>query len=149
MSRRLELEETIAKLGPDRPKVAAAFGGKTFENADNGVSRSGFGAEETFWSLWMKPTKARPRADWPCQAEMKEEGDERNTSGFGRFPALPRVTENSTVNYKHQRVLIPTGLDEVWPPPIPSAYQVPTEELDDDYARMLLGKDLAGALDAD
>ena len=80
---------------------------------------------------------------------MKEEGDERNTSGFGRFPALPRVTENSTVNYKHQRVLIPTGLDEVWPPPIPSAYQVPTEELDDDYARMLLGKDLAGALDAD
>ena len=80
---------------------------------------------------------------------MKEEGDERNTSGFGRFPALPRVSGNETVNYKHKRVIKLSPLDTVWPPPIPLVYQEPTEELDDDYARMLVGKDLAAALDTD
>lgn len=137
----------MALLGPDRPKVLPTFGGRTFEDADNGVSRSGVGAEETVWSLWMKPTKTRPRADWPCQAEMREEGDERNTSGFGRFPALPRVNGNETVNYKHKRIVTATPLDTVWPPPVPLAYQEQTEELDDDYARVLIGKDLAAAID--
>ena len=149
MRKQLEHKEALAELGPDQPKVSTAFGGNTFEDADDGVSRSAVGAEETFWSIWMKPTKARPRADWPCQAEMKEEGDERNTSGFGRFPALPRVSGNETVNYKHKRVVPATRLDTVWPPPLPPMYQEPTEELDDDYGRMLIGGGLAEALDAD
>ena len=139
----------MAMLGPDQPQVVPAFGNNTFEDVDQGISRSGVGAEDTFWSLWMKPTKARPRAGWPCQAEMKEEGDERNTSGFGRFPALPRVSGNETVNYKHKRVVRTSPLDTVWPPPIPLVYQEPTQELEDDYARMLVGKELAAALDTD
>ena len=136
----------MAALGPNRPYVITAFRGNTFEDADNGISRSGVGAEETFWSIWMKPTKYRPRADWPCQAEMKEEGDERNTSGFGRFPALPRVHGNETVNYKHKSIIPASRLDTVWPPPNP---QEEISELDDDNARLLVGKELAGAIDAD
>ena len=146
LCRQMAIKESMAALGPNRPHVVTAFGGNTFEDADNGVSRSGVGAEETFWSIWMKPTKYRPRANWPCQAEMKEEGDERNTSGFGRFPALPRVHGNETVNYKHRSIMPASRLDTVWPPPNP---QEEISELDDDYARLLVGKELAKALDAD
>ena len=140
--------QAMDALGVDRPRVVPAFGGATFEISDNGVGRSGVGAQETIWSPWTRPTEARPQADWPCQAEMKEEGDERNTSGFGRFPALPRVNGNATVNYKHKRVIAATPLDTVWPPPNPRIDQS-FEELDGDYALHLIGNVLGAALDAD
>ncbi|MCJ1464145.1 hypothetical protein MMC07_002758 [Pseudocyphellaria aurata] len=92
-----------------RVRIGPVFGGKQFRD-----NRSPVLAMESVWSPWYQPTDVYPQAPWPSPEEMKEEGDERNTSGFGRFPALPRVPGNETVAWKQKNIITPYPCDEVW-----------------------------------
>ena len=95
--------------GTGRVRIGPAFGGKQFRD-----NRSPVLAIPSVWSPWYQPTEAYPQALWPSPEEMKEEGDERNTSGFGRFPALPRVPGNETVVWKQKNMITPFPFDRVW-----------------------------------
>ncbi|MCJ1418186.1 hypothetical protein MMC32_004532 [Xylographa parallela] len=86
------------------------FNGQSF--SDN---RSAVLAIPSIWSLWYKPPQGRPGAPWPTPDEFREEGDERHTSGFGRFLPLPRVPGNETVVWKQKVFLEPYDLDQVNP----------------------------------
>lgn len=155
LGKRLVNKEAEVELGRFRERVRAALGFKSFENErtfddEPSAGRGAVLAQETIWSPWSRSTSTRPQADWPCQQEMKEEGDERNTSGFGRFPALPRIQANETVNYKHRNVIDATDLDSVWPLPPASPLLAEDEEAvaspDGDDPETLLHSDLLAAL---
>lgn len=45
------------------------------------------------------------------------EGDQRHTSHFTRFPALPRVPAENHVHFGQRHVLPQLPLDRVWPLP--------------------------------
>lgn len=139
-----EIEDCKARaaLGKDREHVNVAFGGKRFGDGNSGVL-----ALETVWTLLNDSAMNRARAPWPCQQEMKEEGDERNTSGFGRFPALPRAVANETVNYKHRAVVAASPLDSVWPVPPAEQLDDGVGESEDAIGKALLGENLWAALD--
>lgn len=143
LKRKIKDREAIAALGQDQEHVKKAFAGKDFKKDGN----SGVLALKTVWTPWNNSKLDRPQAPWPCQQEMREEGDERNTSGFGRFPALPRAAANETVNYKHRAVIPATPLDSVWPVPPAEMLDDGVGELEDPYGKAQLGGDLLAALD--
>ena len=107
------LSDKQAASGPaiigGRVRVLLPFCGKHFRD-----NRSAVLALKSTWTPWYEPTELYPQAPWPSLEEMKEEGDERNTSGFGRFPALPRVPGNETVVWKQKNVIVPYPFDGVW-----------------------------------
>lgn len=107
------LSDKQAVSGPTstggRIRVLLPFGGKRFRD-----NRSTVLALLSIWTSWYEPTETNPQAPWPSPEEMKEEGDERNTSGFGRFPALPRVPGNETVVWKQKNLIVPYPFDGVW-----------------------------------
>ena len=121
------------KEGPQVP-IAPAMMGKKF-----GDNRGAVTSMETIWSPDWKPTTAHPQAKWPVQAEMKEEGDERHTSGFGRFPALPRVPGNETVGHKVRSLINPYELDKVAQLQQPAYENDIPEPVDMDEQKWLLG----------
>ena len=123
-----------------RVRIGPAFGGKQFRD-----NRSPVLALQTIWTPWYEPTEQYPQAPWPSAEEMKEEGDERNTSGFGRFPALPRVPGNETVVWKQKNVITPYPFDKVWELP-KLEKEKPT--YDEGYMEEIIGKDLLEKLDA-
>lgn len=129
-------------LGSGRVRIGPAFGGKQFHD-----NRSPVLSMETIWTPWYHPTEEHPQANWPSPEEMKEEGDERNTSGFGRFPALPRVPGNETVVWKQKNVITAYPFDKVWELP---KLETETEEPMDDELAMeeLIGEDLLEHLNA-
>ena len=102
---------------PGRPvKIGPAFRGRVFEHKN-------YSSVLVFPSVWARMYEApteRPDPLWPCIEEMKEEGDERNTSGFRRFPALPRVPGNDTVQYKLKAIQSFLAFDTIW--------ELPTKE---------------------
>jgi len=146
LTKRMAKKEAEIQSEILRERVRAAFARKYFDD-----NRSGVTAQETIWAPWSRPTIRRPQASWPCYQEMKEEGDERNTSGFGRFPALPRIEANETVNYKYRNVIEATDLDRVWPlpPVLPMSDNAegPLIGLHGEDAETLLNSDLLAALD--
>ena len=147
LSKKLANREAEAEADRFRERVRAALNGKLFDDG-----RSGVLSQETVWAPWSRPTIQRPQASWPCHQEMKEEGDERNTSGFGRFPALPRIEANETVNYKHRNIVEATDLDSVWPlppvsPPLSETEMETTKGSNGGGAETLLNSDLLAALD--
>lgn len=127
-------------LGSGRVRIGPAFGGKRFRD-----NRSPVLAMGSIWSPWYQPTAAHPQALWPSLEEMKEEGDERNTSGFGRFPPLPRVPGNETVVWKQKNMITQFPFDKVW--------ELPTleeeKETEDELAmEELIGENLLKKLNA-
>lgn len=121
-------------------KVAPVFGGKKFKD-----NRSPVLALKSFWSPWYESTKEHPQAPWPEADEMKEEGDERNTSGFRRFPALPRVPGNETVVWKQRNMVTTFPFDKVWELPKVEKNKV---TYDEEKMEELIGGDLLEILDA-
>jgi hypothetical protein len=79
------------------------FGGKVFSDGLHSV----FAVP----SVWAKGSTA----PWPAKEEFKEEGDERHTSGFGRFLPIPRVVGNETVNWKQKAYTQVHDIDYVDP----------------------------------
>ncbi|MCJ1384023.1 hypothetical protein MMC17_007138 [Xylographa soralifera] len=103
------LEQLEAQRGGHHSWIIP-FNGQSF--SDN---RSAVLAVPSIWSLWYEPPHRRPEAPWPTPDEFREEGDERHTSGFGRFLPLPRVPGNETVVWKQKAFLEPYDLDQVNP----------------------------------
>ncbi|MCJ1297440.1 hypothetical protein MMC08_000226 [Hypocenomyce scalaris] len=119
--------------------IGPAFGGKIFND-----NRGAVLAVETIWCVRYQPTEIRPSAPWPSMEEMKEEGDERNTSGYKRFPALPRVPGNETVVWKQKAMIDSYPLDRVWELPTAGHLETPSvDEIITDF----LGNDLLDAID--
>lgn len=113
-----EQEEIMVQMQASRTKgygsrslhlVYPAFGGKRFSDG-----RSGVLAEPSVWVHLVGELKST-RVPWPSREELKEEGDERHTSGFGRFLPIPRVPGNETVAYKQCHFLLYSPLDYVKP----------------------------------
>ena len=126
-------------------KVRSAMGGRRFVDG-----RSTVLCMPTMWSPWYSPTETRPQALWPCPEEMKEEGDERNTSRFGRFLGLPRVPGNETVVWKQKHYLPPLPFDDVWRRPNAETFEDMRRQTETDVMEKmvwLLGKSLMDALD--
>ena len=105
-----ELEALHSHAGPAQHPWIIPFEGKKF--SDN---RSPVLALPSVWSPWYEYTEVRPQSPWPSPEEFKEEGDERHTSGFGRFLPVPRVKGNPTVAYKQKAFVIQNTLDFVNP----------------------------------
>ena len=118
--------------------IGPAFRGKIF-----GWNRGAVLSQTTIWSVWYQPPEDHPSAPWPSLEEMKEEGDERNTSGYKRFPALPRVPGNETVVWKQKAMIDPYPLDRVWE--LPTAESIVPPSLGKP-ASELLGLDLLDAI---
>ena len=135
----------MCPLGQIEPVVILpAMGGRRLFDG-----RSTVLCQQTIWSPWYFPTDERPQAPWPCPEEMKEEGDERNTSRFGRFPGLPRVPGNETVNWKQKNHLPLLPFDEVWSLPNADTFAAiwtPTEVDVMEDMEVLLGQELMDAL---
>ena len=72
-------------------------------------------AMQSIWCPWFVHTEERPAAPWPAPEEFKEEGDERHTSGFGRFLPVPRKPGNETVVWKQKQFIKPSPMDFVNP----------------------------------
>ncbi|EEP80286.1 predicted protein [Uncinocarpus reesii 1704] len=70
-------------------------------------------AQKTIWRLGLEPPEGRHLAPWPSYDEYKHEGDDRNKSGYSRFPPLPRDPGNATVNWKQRKPLEQFLFDEV------------------------------------
>ncbi|WEW60836.1 hypothetical protein PRK78_006324 [Emydomyces testavorans] len=70
-------------------------------------------ARETIWRPSLEPRPGRRIAPWPSYEEYKHEGDDRNKSGYSRFPPLPRDPGNETVNWKQRKPLDQYVFDEV------------------------------------
>ena len=136
---RLPPPSRLVKIGP-------AFGGKSFEHKN-------FCAIFVFPSVWVRtyePPAERPDPLWPCVEEMKEEGDERNTSGFRRFPGLPRVPGNDTVQYKLKAIQPFLPFDAIWDLPTKESIEAANEKyLREETEKMegYLGRSLLDALD--
>ena len=133
-----EAASNIAKLKAQKEgsqvRIAPAMGGKNF--ADN---RGAVTSMETIWVPDGKEAQAHPQAKWPIYAEMKEEGDERHTSGFGRFLALPRVPGNDTVGHKMRSLVNPYPLDRVAELQQPAYENDVPEPVDEAEQRYFLG----------
>ncbi|KAL8765614.1 MAG: hypothetical protein Q9203_006559 [Teloschistes exilis] len=119
--------------------IEQAFGGISFNDGRGAIL-----AFETIWCPWDEPTANHPRAPWPHREEMREEGDERHTSQFGRFLALPRNPGNETVTYKQRSPVKQHYIDRVWDVPDPEEMGEWFEEAE---METLVGEGLLGELD--
>ena len=155
-------EHKLLTRHPDLPSAGALapvsippFGGARF-----GDGRGSALALTTIWTPWKQRTgghdqpasEDRPRALWPCAEEMKEEGNERNTSQYRRFLALPRVPGNATVNWKQKKVLPMLPFDEIWKLPSRETYYdqraaISPEEIE--KMESMIGQELLAAIDCD
>lgn len=153
-ARRKELRklEEAEKAAIDRQNgiipvpIGPAFGGKRFNDG-----RSPVLALPTMWTPFESPF-ARPEAPWPSKEELKEEGDERNTSGFRRFVPLPRVPDTGGVVWKQRELVVQLKFDRVWPlPTAASVAESQFRESPEEMAKMeeMLGSDMMAALNCE
>ena len=96
------------------------------------------------------PEEERPEAPWPSYEEMKEEGNERNTSQYRRFLALPREPCNDTVNWKQRKAIPMLPFDEVWKLPSRDTYhdqRAVTSPPEMKKMESMVGQDLLSEID--
>ena len=128
-------------------KIEPAMGGKHYRD-----NRGTVLANLSIWSPWYQPTEERPEALWPCLEEMKEEGDERHTSSFGRFPPLPRVPGNPTVVWKVKPMIPALHFDEVWKLPNKDSwselYNQKPRDAEEGHMEELIGQSLLEAINS-
>ena len=132
---------------PSRPaKIEPGFRGKTFKQRNY----TSVLVCPSVWARTYEPPAERPDPPWPCAEEMKEEGDERNTSGFRRFLALPRVPGNDTVQYKLKAIQNFLPFDTIWKLPTKESVEAANEKTSpEEFEKMegYLGRSLLEALD--
>ncbi|KAK2768476.1 hypothetical protein FQN54_000331 [Arachnomyces sp. PD_36] len=116
-----------------------AMGGKAFDDHLACVL-----ARESIWTPSDSPIPGRPAAPWPTYEEFKHEGDDRNKSGFSRFPPLPRDPGNATVNWKQRSPLTQLSFDETGKPTM-AGEEAPLGM--EDQMLVLIGNELLRELD--
>ncbi|MCJ1447020.1 MAG: hypothetical protein MMC23_007528 [Stictis urceolatum] len=102
----VKTDEETARKQERQPRVPFVPG-EYLHNRATGL------AQESIWSPLWQPTEEHPLAPWPSLDEFKEEGDERHTSGFGRYLPIPRAPGNSTVAWKQKPFIEMYSLDQV------------------------------------
>lgn len=122
-----------------RVPLKTAMGGKIFDD-----NRACVLARVSIWSSSKSHLPDRPPAPWPTYEELKHEGDDRNRSGFSRFPPLPRGPGNETVNWKQRPPLTQFSFDEMGKPAM--AGEEPPPETDDQML-ILIGSEILTKLD--
>ena len=131
---------------PGRPvKIGPALRGKSFEHKNHCAIL----VFPSVWARTYEPPVERPDPLWPCIEEMKEEGDERNTSGFRRFPGLPRVPANNTVQYKLKAIQPFLPFDTIWELPTKKSVEAANKKYTLEETEKMegyLGKSLLDAL---
>ncbi|RHZ47915.1 uncharacterized protein CDV56_105628 [Aspergillus thermomutatus] len=103
------------------------FAGRTFRD-----SRSSVLAMETIWLPSTTFHLGRPVAPWPCSDELTSEGTLRSISGYSRFPPLPRVPGNETVNWRKRAPITPYPFDTFGKPSLEHIAGAP--DIDDEMA---------------
>ncbi|KAL6717377.1 hypothetical protein ACLMJK_005292 [Lecanora helva] len=143
----------LPPAGETAPVTIMPYKGKQWKDG-----RSSMLCLETIWTNWLPRIKRdeellyeeRSQALWPCAEEMKEEGNERNTSQYRRFLALPRVPGNPTVNWKQKKILPMLPFDEVWKRPSKQTYldqRAVISPREREYMELVLGQNLLDAID--
>lgn len=118
--------------------IQSALGGRQF-----GDFRSTVLARSTIWRPDEVNYPSRPQAPWPDSSERKHEGYQRVRSGYSRFPPLPRVPGNPTVNWKQRSPITPYDLDRVGLPVMQDAYSE-----NDSNMESMIGTSLIQELDS-
>ncbi|CAK1355740.1 uncharacterized protein RHO25_000592 [Cercospora beticola] len=94
-------------------------------------------------------------SNWPCREEEKYEGDGRIATDIlhRRFPAVPRVQGNVTVNWQQRNFIEPCPLENYWRP-LPSevdifmrTHYVPEVECSHEQGVQAVGQELMELLD--
>ena len=127
-------------------RIGPAFPGRAFEHKNH----SSVLVCPSIWARMYEAPAERLDPPWPCVEEMKEEGDERNTSGFRRFLALPRVPGNDTVQYKLKAIQAFLPFDAIWKLPTRESVEAANEKSSPEDTEMMegyLGRALLDALD--
>jgi hypothetical protein len=125
---RCEAEIASAKIARiQRREVTLPFSGPS----DFMYGRAHWLTSKTIWTPLAESNVSRLTADWPTPDEYKEEGDERHTSGYGRFLPLIRDPGNPTVVWKQKNLLQQFPTDMVHPVP-----RLTSIELPNDYEEM-------------
>ncbi|KAI9931318.1 hypothetical protein AWENTII_004568 [Aspergillus wentii] len=137
--RRLTITK-MYKMKETKELVQPAFSGKEFRDSLSSVL-----SLESIWLPSIENKLGRMQAPWPTNDELKHEGAYRSTSGYCRFPPLPRVPGNATVNWKQRCPVVPFQLDEVGVPTVKKDEAVP--EVDDTMV-LLVGETLLKELDS-
>lgn len=111
-----EIERSVAlkrmkKASVCNEVILPALGGTQF-----GDFRSTVLARKTIWRPDEIENPSRPQAPWPDSSERKHEGYQRVRSGYSRFPPLPRVPGNPTVNWKQRSPINAYDFDQVGQP---------------------------------
>lgn len=73
-------------------------------------------AQESIWIPIERYPIGSVHAPWPTFSELRHEGDDRNKSGYSRFPPLPRAPGNKTVNWRGRPLLKQFAFDKVGHP---------------------------------
>lgn len=135
-----QIEARQSKVKPSKKiPLDPAMGGKIFDDNLACVL-----ARESIWTNSESPVPGRPSAPWPIYEELKHEGDDRNRSGFSRFPPLPRGPGNETVNWKQRSPLSQFLFDETGKPTM-AGEEAPLET--DDQMLVLIGSEILTELD--
>ena len=149
----MEEEEERKKLqdseSAESPPIRTPFAGKDLNANFSPV----LCVETIFCPQWEKGQTAV--APWPSKSEMKYEGDDRISTDalHGRFPGIPRVESNETVNWQHRAPVGQYLFDEFYYP-VPQAvdiflrtHWVPELEISDGEGEKAIGKELMDMLD--
>lgn len=102
--------------------------------------------EKTIWCQDWQNGKDEI-AEWPTQAEMKWEGDDRAKTSVGRFLPLPREMGAPGIIWSQLQVVEQYPLDQVARIPTMEDIYAPVDEIDEDVKRKFLTQDLEVAMD--
>ncbi|PPJ53498.1 hypothetical protein CBER1_00382 [Cercospora berteroae] len=125
--------------------------GYTFEDGRSAV----LSMPTVFNAFHMKHNTPHNLPDWPCKEEAKYEGDGRIATDLlhRRFPAVPRVQGNVTVNWQQRNFVEPCLLENYWRP-LPSeveifmrTHHIPDIECSQEQGLQALGQELMALLD--
>ncbi|GIZ40538.1 hypothetical protein CKM354_000387200 [Cercospora kikuchii] len=125
--------------------------GYTFEDGRSAV----LSMPTVFNAFHIKHDAPRGLSDWPCKEESKYEGDGRIATDLlhRRFPAVPRVQGNITVNWQQRNFIEPCLLENYWHP-LPSevdifmrTHHIPDLECSREESLQAVGHELMALLD--
>jgi hypothetical protein len=137
--RQLAIKREGDKAGCREP-IQPIFGGKVFPDFFSAVL-----SQQSIWRPGEVEMPTREPAPWPDKDELDHEGSQRSQSGYSRYPPLPRVPGNATVNWKQRAPVIPFDLDAVGRPTMVDDELAPDT---DEVMLALIGNSILQELDA-